>query len=507
MAKQTTKAVEDQVEQTAESKDSILDGLLEKVNLTAPTSVSEIDRFNDPEFIAEKKDEAIAIALKELIRSISDKPFDKLDKILLDGLVADIDRKISKQLDVILHHEKFQELEATWRGLKFLVDRTDFRQKINIEILDASKEELTESFEDAPELVQSALYQHIYSDAYDQPGATPYAAMISSYEFMNKAPDVALLHNVAKVSAAAFCPFIGSVGPEFFGVESMEEWRTLPDLEAHLDTADFARWRSFRDSEDSRFVGLTLPRFLLRLPYGPDTMPIKAFNYVEAVKGAEHNKYLWGSAAFSMASNMVRSFMESGWCVGIRGPQAGGKVENLPVHLYETGRGKEMKIPTEVAIGETFEVNISNLGFIPFSHYEGADFACFFSANSAQKPKEYDEDSATANARINARLPYIFLASRVSHYLKVLQRENIGKTKDAPQIQEELNRWLKQYITKAQNPDEDTIAKFPLKDAKVTVSPIESNPGYFRTELLIKPHFQIEGMDVGLSLVGKIPTE
>jgi type VI secretion system protein ImpC len=285
----------------------------------------------------------------------------------------------------------------------------------------------------------------------------------------------------------------------------MEDWKKIPDLKAWMETAEYTKWRSFRESEDARYIGLVFPRFMLRLPYGPDSVPVKGFNYQENVKGPDHEKYLWGNASFAFASNMVRAFANDGWCVQIRGPQAGGMVENLPVHLYDAGKGKQMKIPTEVPIDETTEFTAANLGFIPLSHYQGRDYACFFSANSTQKPAEYDQKEATANSRINARLPYIFLSSRIAHYLKVIQRENIGSVKDRTKIEKELNTWIKGLIIGMKDPSEQQIAKYPLRDAQVKVYDIEENPGFFRVEMMIMPHFQIEGMDISLSLVGKMP--
>lgn len=504
----TETAAQSQAAETTEGKEGLLSSILHRVEVTVPATGVVVEEFKDPLSIADKpKGAMVAAALRVFIDAIGalEKPVDRIDKNLLDSLVASIDAKLSEQLDAILHHEKFQQLESAWRSLYFLVDRTDFRKNVMIEMIDVSKDALRQSFEDAPELIQSALYKQVYTGAYDQPGADPYAAMISNYEFDNSAQDIALLQDVSKVSSAALCPFIGSIGPKFFGKQSMEDWKKIPDLNAWMETAEFTKWRAFRESEDSRYVGLVFPRFMLRLPYGPDTVPVKGFRYVENVKGPDHEKYLWGNASFAFASNMVRSYIKDGWCVQIRGPQAGGTVENLPVHLYDVGKGKQMKIPTEVPIDETLDLTCSNLGFIPFSHYQGRDFACFFSANSTQKPALYDQPEATANSRINARLPYIFLASRIAHYLKVIQRENIGTTKDRVKIEKELNDWVRQLVTEMKNPSEDVIAKHPLRNAKVSVYDIEENPGFFRVEMLVMPHFQIEGMDISLSLVGKMP--
>jgi type VI secretion system protein ImpC len=491
-----------------EGKESLLDLVFKQVDVVRPDQGIEIGEFKDQLSIAEKpKGAMVAAALRVFIDAIAklEGPVERIDKNLLDGLVASIDARLSEQLNEVLHHKEFQRLESGWRGLKFLIDRTDFRRNVRVEILNASKDALRTSFEDSPELIQSALYKQVYTGAYDQPGADPYGAMISNYEFDNSAQDISLLQDISKVSASAHCPFIGSVGPKFFGKTSMEEWKKIPDLNAWMETADFVKWRSFRESEDARYVGLVFPRFMLRLPYGQDTVPVKGFNYSENVKGPDHEKYLWGNASFSFATNMVRAFVSDGWCVQIRGPQAGGTVENLPVHLYDIGKGKQMKIPTEVPIDETLELTCSNLGFIPFSHYQGRDYACFFSANSSQKPSIYDTKDATANSRINARLPYIFLASRISHYLKVLQRENIGTTKDRVKIEKELDTWIRSLVTEMKNPSEEQIAKYPLRAAQVKVHDIEENPGFYRVEMMIMPHFQIEGMDISLSLVGKMP--
>ena len=497
-----------QLVETEESKENLLDSIFAQVNVSAPERSVDIEEFDDAYTFSDRpKGELMTAALSVFVDAVTElgRPVERVDKALLDSLVAALDQKISMQLDEILHSDPFQRLESAWRGLKFLVDRTDFRKNVRIEILNASKEDLLESFEDAPELIQSALYKHVYTNAYDQPGANPYSHMIGNYEFASGPQDVALLQQISQVASSAHCPFVSSVSPRFFNKNSFEEWKQIPDLEAYMGTAEYSKWNSFRETEDSRYVGLTYPRFMLRLPYGPDTIPAKDFNYVEQVKGADHQKYLWGNAAFAFAANMTRAFMQDGWSVQIRGPQSGGKVDDLPVHLYDVGKGKQMKIPTEVPISETLEFTAANLGFIPLSVYQGRDFACFFSANSTQRPTLYDDPAATANSRVNARLPYVLLASRIAHYLKVLQRENIGSTKDAATIENELNKWLAGYVTKMPNPGEETIAKYPLKDGRVVVRDIEENPGFYRVEMMIQPHFQVEGMDISLSLVGKMP--
>lgn len=428
----------------------------------------------------------------------------RIDKSLLDEYIARLDSAISRQLDAVLHHPDFQEVESAWRSLKFLAERCDPKSNTKLELLDVSKDELLEDFEDVPEVSQSGLYEHTYVAEYDTPGGEPISAIVSNYQFDGSAPDIALLREISRVAAASHCPFLGSVGASFFGKESIEELTQIDDLGTYLDKAEYIRWRGFRDSEDARYVGLVLPRFLLRVPYGEDN-PVRSFHYQENVSGVDHEKYLWGNATFAFAANIARSFRENGWAVNIRGPESGGKLEALPMHYYDLGRGRQAKIPTEILISETKELEFALEGFIPLSYYKNSDFACFFSANSTQRPQEFDTPAATANARINARLPYIFLVSRIAHYLKVLQRENIGSSRTRKELERELNDWLQSLVTKMKNPDPDLVATHPLQDGLVRVDPIPENPGYYRVAMAVTPHFQVEGIDVSLSLVSQLP--
>ncbi|WP_294952897.1 type VI secretion system contractile sheath large subunit [uncultured Gilliamella sp.] len=487
---------------------SVYQSLFDKINLNPIEKAGEIDKFEDNEVLFESsQDERVTMAINILLKMIqsSSQKIEKLDKHLLDYHISQIDQKLSRQLDEIMHHETFQEIEGTWRGLKFLVDRTDFRRNVKIELLDVSKEELRQDFEDAPEIIQTGFYRHTYIQEYDTPGGEPIGVTISNYEFDRNPQDIALLRNVSKVAAAAHMPFISSVGPKFFGKETMEEVAAIKDIANYFDRAEYTKWNSFRETDDSRYIGLTLPRVLARLPYGPDTIPVRSFNYIENVKGLDHNRYLWANASYAFAANMAKSFIRNGWCVQIRGPQAGGLVEDLPIHLYDLGTGNQVKIPTEVLIPETREFEFANLGFIPLSFYKNRDYACFFSANSTQKPALYDTKEATANSRINARLPYIFLLSRIAHYLKVIQRENIGATKDRRLLELELNKWVSNLVTEMTDPSDEVQASHPLKEANVIVEDIEDNPGFFRVKTFLIPHFQIEGMDINLSMVSQMP--
>jgi type VI secretion system protein ImpC len=487
---------------------SVYESLCDKINLRPVQEARPLEAFQDNDLLSESSaDERMARAVSVFLKMVGDasRQIDRLDKSLLDFHIGRIDAQISAQLDAVMHSPEFQHIEAAWRGLKFLVDRTDFRKNVKIEVLDVSKEALQQDFEDTPEVIQSGLYRHTYIQEYDTPGGEPIGSIISNYEFDNSPQDVALLRNISKVAASAHMPFIGSASPLFFGKETMEEVAAIQDIGNYFDRAEYIKWKSFRDTDDARYIGLTMPRVLGRLPYSPNTKPVRGFNYQEAVKGPDHNRYLWVNAAFAFAANMVQSFIKNGWCVQIRGPQAGGKVEDLPVHLYDLGTGYQPKIPTEVLIPETREFEFANLGFIPLSFYKNHDFACFFSANSTQKPALYDTKEATANSRINARLPYIFLLSRIAHYLKLIQRENIGTTKDRRLLELELNNWIKNLVTEMTDPGDDLQASHPLREAKVTVEDIEDNPGFFRIKLFIVPHFQVEGMDIGLSLVSQMP--
>lgn len=489
--KQKEKAAEVVVEEKA-----VLDDLFEKVDMEVPAEPG-----------AETVGGRMSHALNELIHAVvrSGEAVERVDKTLLDGMIAGLDGKISGQVDEIMHDEKFQKMESAWTGLKFLVDRTDFRRNTKLEILNVSKEDLMNDFEDVPEPYQSGLFNHVYKQEYDQPGGEPIAAMIANYEFLNHPQDLGLLNNVSKIAASCHAPFIASVGRKFLGLRSIGDVPQLPDIAPLFETPEFAKWNAFRDTEDSRYVGLTLPSFLLRLPYGEETKAAKTFNYDEKVSGEDHNKYLWGNGSFALAACLTRSFADHGWCVNIRGPQAGGVVDDLPLHHYEAAGDTVTKIPTEILMSERREFEFAELGFIPLSFYKNRDYACFFSANSCQKPKQYIDPDSTANSRLSARLPYLFLVSRLSHYLKVIQRENIGAAKEKDDLQLELEEWLNQYVTEDKSPSVAAKATYPLSMAKIEVTDIADNPGFYNVEMLVRPHFQVEGVDVSLSLVSRLP--
>ena len=427
----------------------------------------------------------------------------KIDKALFESRIAYLDDLLSKQLDLIIHNEQFQKVESAWRSLDFLVNRTNWQQKnVNIQLLNVSKDELEKDFNN--DITQTGLYKHLYHSEYDQLGGSPISVMVSNYEFDNTPEQMELLGNIARVAAAVHCPFIGSVGAQFFGREKIDDLEKLADLDVLFDGKKYTKWNSFRERNESRFVGLTFPRFLLRAPY--EATKKRSFVYKEDVASSkDSNKYLWGNASFAVASNMIAAFQKYGWAVQIRGPKAGGMVENLPLHYNEeTG---DTKMPTEMLIPDHRELLYSKYGFIPFINEKGKDRACFYSANSAQKAKIYDDPEATATSKAMTRLPYILLASRIAHYLKVQQRDNIGANKPRSEIEKELNDWINTLVSKMDRPDPDMVSKRPLRDAKVVVTAIPDDPGWYDVSMMIVPHFSSEGLKVRLALMAQMPAK
>lgn len=455
--------------------------------------------------LAKKGVEALIAELLEPGREVP-----KVSKAVVDQMIAEIDKKLSLQLDAILHHPDFQKLESAWKSLKFLVDRTDFRENIKIELLNVSKEDLLEDFEDSPEVVKSGLYKIVYTAEYGQFGGQPYAAMIGNYEFGPGAQDVKLLQYIGSVAAMAHAPFIASAGPQFFGLENFQGLPNLKDLKSIFEGPQYTKWQAFRESEDARYVGLTLPRFLLRLPYGPDTQPLKAFNYQEDVSGS-HEHYLWGNTAFAFATRLTESFAKYRWCANIIGPMGGGAVEDLPLHQYEAMGAVQTKIPTEVLISERREFELAEEGFIALTMRKGSDNAAFFSANSCQKPKFFgiskEGKEAELNYKLGLQLPYMFIINRLAHYLKVIQRENIGTWKERVDLERELNNWIRQYVADMDNPLPSVRSRRPLRQAQVTVEEVEGEPGWYRVGLKVRPHFKYMGAFFTLSLVGKLDKE
>jgi type VI secretion system protein ImpC len=455
--------------------------------------------------VTKKGVEALIAQLLEPGRAVP-----KISKAVVDDMIAEIDKKLSLQLDAIMHHTQVQKIESAWRSLKFLVDRTDFRENIKIEVVNVSKDDLLQDFEDAPEIPKSGLYKTVYTAEYGQFGGKPYASMVGNYEFGPGPQDIKLLQYVASVAAMAHAPFVAAAGPSMFGLEDFNGLPQLKDLKSIFEGPQYTKWQSFRQSEDARYVGLALPRFLLRLPYGAATQPIKAFNYEEDVS-ATHGDYLWGNAAFAFVSRLTDSFAKYRWCANIIGPMGGGAVEDLPLHQYEAMGAIQTKIPTEVLVSERREFELAEEGFMGLTMRKGSDNAAFFSANSVQKPKFFgiskEGKEAETNYKLGLQLPYMFVINRLAHYLKVIQRENIGTWKERGDLERELNIWITQYVANMDNPAPEVRSRRPLRQAQVTVEDVEGEPGWYRVGLKVRPHFKYMGAFFTLSLVGKLDKE
>ncbi len=431
---------------------------------------------------------------------------EKVEQKVVDNMIAEIDNRISLQVDEIIHHEAFQKMESAWRGLKMVVDRTDFRENIKMELLSVSKEELLEDFEDAPDVTKSGLYKHVYSAEFGQFGGQPYGAIISDYQFGPGAQDVKLLGQVASVSAMSHAPFIGGAGAEFFGLDNFDGMPNLKDLESIFEGPQYAKWQSFRESDDSRNVGLAMPRFMLRQPYG-DENPSKTFNYKESVDGSKEN-FLWGNSSFAFATNLTRSYAKYRWCPNVIGPTSGGVIEDLPMHKYEENGEMKTMPPVETKLSDRREFELSEQGFMGLTVRKGTDNATFFSATSPQKAKYFGNDpeakQAETNFKLGTELPYLFVVNRLAHYIKVIQRENIGSWKTRSELQSELQKWIRQYVADQDNPPAAVRSKRPLREAKIEVSEDPGNPGWFRVDMSVRPHFKYMGASFTLSLAGRL---
>ena len=428
----------------------------------------------------------------------------------IEAIKAEIDRVLTEQVNLILHHPDFQKLEGAWRGLHHLVNNTETDEMLKIRVLNISKNDLGKTLKRFKGTAwdQSPIFKEVYESGYGVLGGEPYGALIGDYHFDMSPQDTELLGEISKVAAAAHAPFLSGAGPTLFGFESWQELSNPRDLAKIQSTPEHASWRSLRDSEDSRYIGLAMPRFLSRLPYGAKTNPVEEFAFEEDTASAAHDKYTWANSAYAMAVNINRSFKETGWCSQIRGVENGGGVEGLPVHTFPTDDGGiDMKCPTEIAIDDRREKELADLGMMPVLHRKNSDIAVFIAAQSLQKPTEYQEASATANARLSANLPYLFATCRFAHYLKVMVRDKVGSFKERSDMETWLNNWIMQFVLA--NPTGKTDiekARRPLKEAKVVVEEIEGNPGFYSSTFYLMPHYQLEGLTVSLRLVSQMPS-
>jgi type VI secretion system protein ImpC len=425
---------------------------------------------------------------------------------MINARIAQIDHLLSIQLNEVLHHSDFQKLEASWRGLKYMLDQSETSDMLKIKVLNCSKKDLLRDLQRAPEFDQSALFKKVYEEEFGVFGGAPFGALLGNYEFGKGPEDLELLEKISNVASAAHAPFLSAAGPELFNMESFASLDAPRDIGKIFDTTEYAKWKSFRQSEDSRYVALCLPHTLIRLPYGKDNVQVDGFNYEENVDGTDHSKYLWANAAWALGARLTQSFAQYSWCASIRGVEGGGLVEGLPAHTFRTDEGDvALKCPTEIAISDRREKELADQGFAPLVHCKGTDYAAFFSVQSCQKPKLYDKEAANANARLSAQLPYILAVSRFAHYLKAMMRDKIGSFMSRSDCERFLNQWITNYVTPDDNASPSVKASHPLRDASIEVSEVAGKPGVYRAVAFLKPHFQLDELTVSLRLVAELP--
>ena len=454
--------------------------------------------------------------VESAVRTLAEQVLNKADIVsddvtqTINAYVAELDRKISEQLNLVMHHADFQRLESAWRGLHFLVNNTETDTQLKIRVMNISKKELGKTLKRYKGTAwdQSPIFKKMYEEEYGQLGGEPYGCLVGDYYFDHSPPDVELLAGIGQVAAAAHAPFIASANHTLMGMDSWSELANPRDLAKIFSTPEYASWRSLRESDDAKYLGLAMPRTLARLPYGASTDPVEEFDFEEDTSGADSSKYTWQNAAYAMAVNINRSFKEYGWCSRIRGIESGGAVEGLPVHTFPTDDGGvDMKCPTEIAITDRRSAELDKMGMMPLVHRKNSDMAAFISAQSLAKPEEYDDPDATANAALSCRLPYLFAASRFAHYLKCIVRDKIGSFSSREQMQSWLTNWVMQYVDgDPTNSSEETKARKPLSAAEVVVEEVEGAPGYYTSKFYLKPHYQLEGLTVSLRLVSRLPS-
>ena len=461
---------------------------------------------------SERSKEAVEHAVATLAEQVlSDSSLISDDVIgSIEAIIAELDKKLTEQVNAIMHHEDFQKLEGAWRGLHYLVNNTETDEMLKIKVMNISKNELGKTLKKFKGTAwdQSPIFKRMYEEEYGQFGGEPYGCLVGDYYFDQSPQDVEMLGEIAQVAAAAHAPFMAAANPTVMQMDSWQELSNPRDLTKIFQTPEYAGWRSLRESDDARYLGLAMPRYLARLPYGAKTDPVEEFDFEEDTEGADHNKYTWANSAYAMAVNVNRSFKEYGWCSRIRGVESGGAVEGLPTHTFPTDDGGvDMKCPTEIAISDRREAELAKNGFMPLVHKKNSDIAAFIGAQSLQKPAEYDDPDATANANLAARFPYLFASCRFAHYLKCIVRDKVGSFKEREDMQKWLQSWILQYVDgDPANSSEATKARKPLAAAEVVVEEIEGDPGYYTSKFFLRPHYQLEGLTVSLRLVSKLPS-
>ena len=479
----------------------------------APVELNEFESLLNKEFKPKtpERTSAVQSAVRTLAeQALSATPLISSDAVKsIEAIIAEIDKKLSEQINLIMHHEDFKALEGSWRGLHHLVNNTETDEMLKIRVLNISKNDLGKTLKKFKGTAwdQSPLFKKLYEDEFGSPGGQPYGCLMGDYYFDHTPPDVEILSGMAQIGSAAHAPFISAAGPGLMGMESWQELSNPRDLTKIFQSPEYASWRSLRDSEDAKYIALTMPRFLSRIPYGSKTAPVEEFAFEEDTEGADHSKYVWSNAAYAMATNITRSFKLYGWCSRIRGAESGGMIEGLPVHTFPTDDGGvDMKCPTEIAITDRREAELAKNGMMPLSHWKNTDYSVFVGAQSLQKPTTYDDPDATANANLAARLPYLFSTCRFAHYLKCIVRDKIGSFKEREDMQIWLNNWIKNYVVASPSASEIDKARCPLAAAEVVVEEVKGNPGYYSSKFFLRPHYQLEGLTVSLRLVSKLPS-
>jgi len=492
---------------------NMTDNLEQKELGTETLEVSDFEKLLNQEFKpkTEEVNSAVHNAVNTLVAQALEHTTLVSDNAIktIEGIIAELDKKLSAQVNEIIHHKDFTNMESAWRGLSYLVNNTQTSDTLKVKVLNVSKNEIQKSLKKFKGTAwdQSPLFKKLYENEYGTAGGEPYGAIVGDFYFNHSVQDIEILKGIAQISSAAHAPFISSADPEIMNLDSWQDLLNPRDLSKIFSTPEYAAWRSFRESDDSRYVALTLPRVLSRVPYDPTNNPVEGFNFVEDTGAGNSDKYNWMNAAYAMGVNINRSFADYGWCARIRGVESGGIVESLPTHTFPTDDGgMAMKCPTEIAITDRREAELSKNGFLPLCYWKNTDYAVFLGGQTVNKPQEYDNPDATANASLSARLPYIFATCRFAHYLKCIVRDKVGSFKERADMERWLSDWVSNYVTSDPNASEEVKAKYPLSEAKVSVEDIEGQPGYYSAKFYLKPHYQLEGLTTSLRLTTKVPS-
>ncbi len=481
---------------------------------TATIELNDFEALLNKEF--RPKTEEARSAVQQAVGTLATQALGKANLIsedvisTVESMIAELDKKLSAQMNLILHHPDFQKLESAWRGLHYLVSNTETDSRLKIRVMNISKDEIAKSIRKFKGAAwdQNPLFKKLYEDEFGSPGGEPFGALVADFYFSHLPKDVEILKGMGQICAASHCPMISAVDPSLMNMDSWQELANPRDLTKIFQTPEYAAWRSLRQSEDSRYLALTMPRVLSRLPYGAKTTPVEGFAFEEETGAGDNSAYTWMNAAYAMGANINRAFKKYGWCASIRGVESGGTVESLPCHTFPTDDGGvAMKCPTEIAITDRREAELSQNGMMPLCHWKNTDYAVFLGGQTLNEPTVYDDADATSNARLSARLPYIFATSRFSHYLKCIVRDKVGSFKSREDMQKWLSNWIARYVTADPNAGEEVKARYPLAAADVSVEDVAGNPGYYSAKFYLRPHFQLEGLTASLRLVTKLPSE